>query len=979
MRGMFSYRGIVASGILSFVILSCLSLGNSYAHVPADLSIGAPDPFRHWKTLETQNFRINYQIQHQQYAQKMAIIAERVHDKTTQWLKWIPENKTEIIINDSFDGSNGGASTLPYNRFFIFMNTPVDGELQDQSGWLELVFTHEYIHILHLDQASGFPEVAREIVGRLFFTFPQFFNPKWITEGLAVYGETEKNKGIGRGQGAIFHAMMREEVAGGLRSLSELSYQGYRATDWPSGQVYLYGYYFFEFLESRYSKEKVIQYIQNWNKNIIPWRMSSRSQQIFGLTADHLWENYQQYLEEKFRPEIESSDAQRLNASWLTSGRRINSNPRITSEGEVYFYQSNGKATPSIEKIDKGNQQHHVTDIQGFSQFDWHDKQGILLSRGEVCDNTNIFADLYRWNAESMQWNRLTECGRYPRVAWRSDGRYIVAVHVENGRTNLELLDAAGKVMHQFPALPDGESLGDVDWYVPKVSADNDTATKALMGTIVAAVKRKESGWNIELFDLKNQQWIMLTNNNDLESKPAFNADGNAVYFISDHEKQQNVRKVRLSLGDVFTVSDTASYVKDFSIVDDKMVLMEYKPTGFGLQKVKVKNNAGESYSAQNIQRKHQSEIITESLVDTHPALNNSHMSDYNPWLSLKPRAWWASYRSDSAGNSSVQAFFDGSDALGFHRWNFAPQYFINEKELGGDASYNFYNRLMFLASRKIDIAQESNAEINQPEIKDVTDRLQAIWMLPFNSLENSVRIHTGIAQESVDRTIENDGVSEAEDNLLGLSLQFSNIERYVHSISSEDGRYIKLNFEKYGVFSTGNFSGPVATLDWREYISFKNNQVLSLRWVQGNASDSAKAFELGGNIDRIGSLAGNIGFGVSDYSLRGYSTNHAELIGRQMTLVSAEWRVPVIEVFNGWMSPPVGAGKTAMSVFVDTGKAAEEWESGHFFTGVGLELSPQILIGLDNFLLDTRLGFAQGLDDKLGETSVYISLGASF
>ena len=450
---------------LRCVILCCLFMSSAFAHTPTDFSIGAPDPFMSWKTLETEHFRINYQAEHHSYAQTMAATAEQVHEKTTAWMNWVPKDKTEIVINDSFDGSNGGASSLPYNRFFIFMNTPSEGELQDHGAWLELVFTHEYIHILHLDQATKFPGLVRNVFGRLFLAFPQIFNPKWITEGLAVYGETEKEKGFGRGQGAIYHAMMREEVANGVRSLSELSYQGYRGTDWPSGQVYMYGYYFFEYLESRYSRKDIVRYIQNWNKNIIPWRMDSRSKQVFGMSAKTLWSDYQQYLEKKFRPEILALETQRKNTSWQTGTNREHSNPKITATGELYFYQNNGKIEPSIERIDAKQRQHTVATVHGFSQFDWHEKQGVLLSRLEICDNTNIYADLYRWNSNINEWDRLTRCGRYPRVTWRSDGKYIAAVHVEKGRTNLALLDRSGKLMMKLPELADGDSIGDVDWY----------------------------------------------------------------------------------------------------------------------------------------------------------------------------------------------------------------------------------------------------------------------------------------------------------------------------------------------------------------------------------------------------------------------------------------------------------------------------------------------------------------------------------
>ncbi len=990
-KKMISIMMVQSSDILH--VLRCFSLrgailcfflvGNVSAHTPTDLSIGAPYPFMSWKTLETKHFRINYRVGHHAYAQKMAATAEQVYEKTTVWMNWIPKDKTEIVINDSFDGSNGGASSLPYNRFFIFMNTPSEGELQDHGAWLELVFTHEYIHILQLDQATKFPGLIRKVFGRLFLAFPQVFNPKWITEGLAVYGETEKEKGFGRGQGAIYHAMMREEVSNGLRSLSELSYQGYRGTDWPSGQVYVYGYYFFEYLESRYSRKDIVRYIQNWNKNIIPWRMDSRSQQVFGMSAKTLWADYQQYLEKKFRPEIIALENQRSNTSWLTGSSREHSNPKITKTGEVYFYQNNGKIEPTIERLDTNQQQHTVAPVQGFNQFDWHDKQGILLSRLEICDNTNIYADLYRWNSNIKGWDRLTQCGRYPRVAWRSDGKYLVAVHVEKGLTNLEILDGAGKLMVKLPVLPDGDSIGDVDWYVPASGRLNEGKDTASSGVIVAAIKRKQTGWNLELFDVNRQQWKALTRNSDLESKPEFSDDGKSVYFLSDRGNQQNVRKLLLTTGNVSTVTDSASYVRAFSAGNKRIALMEYQANGFsiraGSESSIHSNNSAKKVENYFAKSKGRLNIPSFENMQTDNINEFSDIKDYSLWPSIKPRSWWAVLLADGTDNTSIQAIVDGSDVLGFHQWQLAPQIFLDKRELGGDASYIFYNRLALLASRKVEIEQESEPEKNQLEVKDIENRFQAILMLPINSLEQSFRIHVGVARESVDRYIENSGHLEAEDNLLGLSLQFSNVEYYVHSISQEDGRRIKLNYEEYNVFGGGTFDGSVATLDWHEYISVGNNHVLSLRLVRGQASSNAKPFELGGNFDQFDTLAGSIGFGLSDYALRGYDGSSSKLRGTRMNLLSAEWRIPLLEVFNGWMAPPVGLGKTAMSVFVDTGRASGSGNSGRYYTGVGVEFKPQVLLGLDNFLLDMRLGLAQGLDDDLGETSVYFSLGTSF
>ncbi|MCG8535031.1 MAG: hypothetical protein MI808_08025, partial [Pseudomonadales bacterium] len=237
------------------------------AYTPDDSALLRPSPFQNWKTLETAHFRINYRDEHQAFAQRVAAVAETVYGKLTPRMKWQPSDAIEVVLVDSYDGSNGGASVIPYNRFYIFMNAPVEGELFDNSPWIEQVFTHELVHILHLDQAQGAQQSLRKIFGRFFFTFPQIFSPSWVTEGIAVYEETDEGKQFGRGQSAFYDAIMRAEYINGLRSFSELSYHGYWGTDWPSGQSYLYGYYFFEFLVEQYSEEKSFEYLLNWNGN----------------------------------------------------------------------------------------------------------------------------------------------------------------------------------------------------------------------------------------------------------------------------------------------------------------------------------------------------------------------------------------------------------------------------------------------------------------------------------------------------------------------------------------------------------------------------------------------------------------------------------------------------------------------------------------------------------------------------------------
>lgn len=952
-----------------FLLLVIAFAPVSLAHLPPDFSLAAPKPLKNWKTLETEHFRINFQEEHLAFAQRMAAIAENVYDKTTAWMDWHPADITEIIINDSFDGSNGGASPLPYNRFFIFMNAPVQGELIDNSPWMELVFTHEFIHILHLDQASRFPKTLRGIFGRAFFTFPQIFSPKWITEGLAVYGETDHQAGFGRGQSAIYHGMMRAEVLQGIRSLTEVSYHGYQGTDWPLGQVYLYGYYFMEFIVDKFGKEKLNQYIKNWNKNIIPWRLDSRAQQVFGMSAKHLWLRFQLYLQEKFKPGIAAIEANGLQPNkTIAAAGLMNTNPVWLPNGDMYFYHNSGNDHPIIQLQKADGTVADVTEVNGFSMFDVHPEKGLLLSRAEICDNTNVYTDLYQLLPGSDEWQRLTHCGRYPRAFWSPDGKFIVAVKVGNGQTSLVLLDLDGEELTLLDMRGLGETIGHFDW-----SPDGRS--------VVAAIKREATGWNLEQYNLYDRTWQPLTKNRHVEYRPQYSRDGKSIYFISDQGQALNVRRLDLANGKVETLTNTLTAIVDYSPAANGKAfrVVEYTANGFVINEVEIEKTY-QSYAAKAAAAPKVASF--SNSPDYHPEAFTD-VQPYSPWSSLRPRSWWAWLLADSPDNGSLQIIVDGNDALNFHYWQVAPQWFFNKDELGGDLAYRFYNRFALLASRKVDTEQEEDKDQNQYEIWDVEDRYQAVYTQPFNTLENRYRVHVGVAKETVERTFEQTGfVSEGENNLAGVLFSWNNTDRYLHSISAESGRDVTVILEQYDVFGGGSAQGLVTTLDWREFISLPKNHVLALRMVYAKSDeseDNPKRLEIGGQYDTYGTLAAQIGFGVDQFLLRGYSKDSSELEGTRINVNSLEWRLPIKEFYDGWLLPPLGLGKTSLSLFIDTGAAWDKGESATYYSSVGAEFSPDILIGFDTFSLNVDLGIAQGLDSELGQTEAYIRFITSF
>ena len=169
--------------------------------------------------------------------------------------------RSDIILTDEFGLSNGYATPFPSNRSAIFLAPPDRlNSLEDYSDWLQTVITHEYVHILHLDKVNHGPKALRSIFGRFgglwFFTvFPNAFQPGWVIEGLSTYYETDKERGVGRGQSSYFNMIMRMEVDAGVKTVRHVNQP---TVDWPAGTIrYLYGVNFFNFVKERKGEEKI--------------------------------------------------------------------------------------------------------------------------------------------------------------------------------------------------------------------------------------------------------------------------------------------------------------------------------------------------------------------------------------------------------------------------------------------------------------------------------------------------------------------------------------------------------------------------------------------------------------------------------------------------------------------------------------------------------------------------------------------------
>src|SRR6266704_6069309 len=108
------------------------------------------DPSLRWRSLDTEHFSVHFAEHTLAQARTVAEVAESVYPRVTGWLKWEPESRTQIVVLDSLDFSNGYASPLPFNFIGIILSPPAEGELLQNREGLNLVLTPKFTHVFHL-------------------------------------------------------------------------------------------------------------------------------------------------------------------------------------------------------------------------------------------------------------------------------------------------------------------------------------------------------------------------------------------------------------------------------------------------------------------------------------------------------------------------------------------------------------------------------------------------------------------------------------------------------------------------------------------------------------------------------------------------------------------------------------------------------------------------------------------------------------
>ena len=149
-----------------------------------------------WKTAGTDHFNFIYPVEYSTHAAKVSAYAEAVYDSVVNRYHHDLPGRVNATLNNALY-SNGNA--IPSENSINLWLTNWDFKIRSSHGWLSDVVTHEFSHLVSIENASKFSpnlygfqitytDYYNERTTQDFATaIPFTLQPLWIAEGTAQY------------------------------------------------------------------------------------------------------------------------------------------------------------------------------------------------------------------------------------------------------------------------------------------------------------------------------------------------------------------------------------------------------------------------------------------------------------------------------------------------------------------------------------------------------------------------------------------------------------------------------------------------------------------------------------------------------------------------------------------------------------------------------------------------------------------------
>src|SRR5215218_8379302 len=284
--GWFPARGPLVALAVSVVVMLALSAGEVFAQTDFVPYFGKNnihyDNFD-WHIYTTDHFEIYYYTDLEKHLERVAGYAEGAYQQVSSDLKHDLSFKVPLILfktHSEFEQQNVapgaaqegvGAFAEPFRDRMLL---PID----DPPDRLYGLIAHELTHIFEFDI------IPQGLIRRSV--------PLWVNEGLSDYER-------GQWEPIDLMAVRDAAVADIIPKMTEL--EGYGGGGGPSRLIYNLGHAVFEFIEAKFGKEGIRQFLFSLRKSVIGGGEDAYEEAL-RMKKDEFDQNFERYLKDRFKP-----------------------------------------------------------------------------------------------------------------------------------------------------------------------------------------------------------------------------------------------------------------------------------------------------------------------------------------------------------------------------------------------------------------------------------------------------------------------------------------------------------------------------------------------------------------------------------------------------------------------------------------------------------------------------------------------------
>jgi len=942
-----------------------------------------------FSTIETEHFSIHFHQGLDDLAQKAALIAEEIHGPLTRQFNWTPREKTQVVLIDDTDFTNGFATVLPYNTIYIQTVPPsIDMTIGEYEDWLRMLIIHEYSHILTMDTARGYSDVMRKIFGKplppydpfsfLFFLAaapPNVFLPSWWHEGMATWGETEFTP-AGRGRSTFYEMILRMAVE--EKNIPTIDQINGDVPYWPAGSMpYIFGLRLQKYIADRYGKEALAK-LNTTHAGRFPYFINGATLQLFGKQYPEIYNNMIADLRMEQSKRIDA-----LRQAPFTPVKRLDidgeklTNPRYSPDGSLIAFNRrdpHGHEAIWISDSDGGNAREIVRRLPSDHTVCWPpDGSRIYFSQAEINRGFNIYQDLYSYDLKKERLERLTSGLRIKEADISSDGSKFAVIVNERGNQNLAILEIEGN-SHRLTQLTEYRQM---HLSGPRWSPD---------GRYIAyAVKDNTGKSGIHIYNMAEKTDMPLFENSNNNDYATWSPDGGYIIYSSDETNVYNLYAWSIKEGKSYQITHIlgGALQPDISAKGTEMVFSVYGSKGFKIAVIEYNPELWMTSPGPAIQPywKGDSNGLSGSNGSNSSngsnglnGLNGSNSLNskpYTPLPTLLPHFWLPAFSGDHKG-TVVGAFTAGQDVLGYNTYVAQIGYGTSSDNLYYDINYLNDYAYPTLILQAYERPVVYSGLLPGGDYYELNRSLVLGMSVPINRIEPKYRFTLGYHKQDIDKlsmpaTSGNLLFAGRKDSLFA-GIEFSNSLKYPYSISHEEGRKISLLHRYYSKETGSDLNSREYIASYAEYIKMPMDHHVAYISLTGAASQGGRtlqgAFQIGG----VPSV------NQTWYPLRGYRPGFA--VGQYLATGTLEYRALLKYIFQGNGTRPFFYDRLHGALFADAG---EVWDDDTGFTSDRLKVGAGVEARLDMTLgywlrITPTLGVARGVNQG-GETIVYFTI----